>query len=185
MSKRLRIGSPRSFLYWLALLCAVGVLFGPALRLQPSAWWKTGAFDGHRHVLGWRGVVRVEGDVSGTASTLATLSSWIGEPAPQPIEQGLSGRDAVRRFARSRNLGGAWRRDANEAVSLAGEAPFIAEVRQPSPRLLIVKRANAEHVYAADPLSGNVLYPTERFLRVWTGDTFRFASPSVFERGDL
>ena len=185
MSKRLFMGSLRPLLYWLALLSAIGVLFGPALRLQPSAWWETSAFDGHRHVLGWRGVVRVEGDVSGVASTLATLSSWLGEPAPQPVEQGVSGRDAVQRFARSRNLGGAWQRGAKEAVSLAGVTPFIAEVRQPSLRLLIVKRANAEHVYAADPLSGNVLYPTERFLRVWTGQTFRFASPSAFERGDL
>jgi predicted double-glycine peptidase len=162
-----------------------------ALLLLPSAvtlarnpdWRASPRFDGETYRLSGDDVVRQAQDPTGAAAVIATLQRWSGraldegQVADELAEGGFGGGlAAFAAEAAARGFEGRWL-EVSPADLPRLNVPFVAHLTDSGGRLTLVRRVALGHVYAADPIRGQVLYPIDRFLAAWTGYAFAFPDP--------
>lgn len=157
----------------LAAPVAIGLWSTPDWRVSPR-------FDGQVYVVSEAGVVPQALDPSGAAAVVASLAGGLDggmDEAEALTRLEASGFDGqLSTFAAAlaaEGLPGRWLSAEPRALA-ALRTPFIAHLRDAGGRLVLVRRVAAGHVYVADPLRGNVLYPEHAFASDWTGQVFVF-----------
>jgi predicted double-glycine peptidase len=166
-------------------VAAVAFLTVPlAINVARSPDWRANArFDGQAYRLSSEEVVGQEQDPTGAAAVLATLQRWSGQEADEAqVAAALSaeafdgGLAEFATAAAAREFDGRWIEVAPTDLPMLN-VPFVAHLSDEGGRLAIVRRVALGHVYAADPARGQVLYPIDGFLSVWTGYAFAFPDP--------
>lgn len=166
-------------------LVSLGLLAAPvAIGVWSTPDWRaSGRFDGQAYLVSDADLVRQELDSSGAAAVLASIAGWRGgtmseaEALTELEASGFDGQLATFEAAFGEfDLAGRWLGAAPGALGDL-RTPFVAHLSDAGGRLALVRRVAAEHVYVADPLRGNALYPAASFLDVWTGQVFVFDTP--------
>ena len=110
------------------------------------------------------------------------MLEWAGRPVNESelrknaklTEQGMNLLE-FSKLAAKYGLYGDWVRA--EPINLPDlPMPFVAQIFDGVGHFVIVKRVYNHHVYVADPLRGNSLYPEEQFNAVWTKRSFLLRS---------
>ena len=160
----------------LAVPVAVGVWSTPDWRASPR-------FDGQAYLVSEAALVRQELDPSGAAAVLASIDTDLGgemteaEALTELEAHGFDGQlDTFQAALEQLGFSGRWL-GAGPAALEGIRAPFVAHLSDAGGRLALVRRVAAEHVYVADPLRGNALYPLASFAEIWTGQVFLFDTP--------
>jgi predicted double-glycine peptidase len=161
---------------FLTLPLAINLVRDPDWRASPR-------FDGEAYRLSSEDVVWQKQDPTGAAAVLATLEHWGGrdvdeaQVADELTSAGFGGGLAdFAVAAAARGFDGRWIEVAPADLPRLN-VPFVAHLTATGGRLTLVRRVALGHVYAADPGRGQVLYPIDGFLSVWTGYAFAFPDP--------
>lgn len=181
--------SRRRTVFDLALLCvALVVLLAPVVRNVVAStatydWRASPRFDGTAYLVSDLDVVRQDLDRTGVAAVIATFDRWRGGDASESsVADDIEAREFDYRLsdfaklAASYDLHGRWV-EADVAALPRLKRPFVAHLSAGGGRFVIVRDVGIGHVYVADPVRGNVLYPLQRFIEVWTGRAFAFPEP--------
>lgn len=139
-------------------------------------------FDGKRYQLAWTGVTAQQHDNTCSLAVISNMLEWAGRPVNESelrknaklTEQGMNLLE-FSKLAAKYGLYGDWVRA--EPINLPDlPMPFVAQIFDGVGHFVIVKRVYNHHVYVADPLRGNSLYPEEQFNAVWTKRSFLLRS---------
>ncbi len=170
----------RSTLLMLTAIAALAAPVAVSLSVTPD-WRASPRFDGQAYLVSDADVVRQVLDPSGSAAVLATLDAWRGgsssEAAVLAVLEG-GGFDfqlaTLAAVLDEQGFAGRWLTGSDATALERVATPFIARLTDDGGRLVIVRQVAIDHVYVADPLRGNVLYPLARFAEVWAGQIFTF-----------
>jgi Peptidase C39 family len=139
-------------------------------------------FDGKRYQLAWTGVTAQQHDNTCSLAVISNMLEWVGRPVNEGVLQKnakltTKGMNLLEfsKLAAKYGLYGDWvSAEPNSLPDLP--MPFVAQIQDGVGHFVIVKRVYNHHVYVADPLRGNNLYPEDQFNKVWTKRSFLLRS---------